>query len=561
MPLHRHASGAVGMAINPYSAIPFTSSLLAFVLGWVSYLHHPSSRIHQRFFLLCMSVFFWPLSLGVMLNLRDPDSVILWTKIGHTTCTLAPAVLVDFVIVLTGKDRLRWVARLYYLFSCCFLVLMWTTSSYFSGTVHSYPWGMYAAAGPLVTLDALAATTAVLWTWPVLLRAVRGARRSAIPQQYNQLRYFQLALFLFSFALLDYLPKYGIGILPMGSFFIAAFAAVVTYAIVRHQLLDIRIAVRRTVLYSVLAGTITAVYFGVVLATERILQGVMGYRSIAGSLIAGFVIAICFNPLKQFLQQLLDRVFFHGTQASLAEENERLRQELTRSEKLKAVATLAAGMAHEIKNPLASIKTFAEYLPQKYDDPAYREKFARIMSQEVDKMNALVQRLLEFARPTEPRLQPVRLSHLLKETLDFLHGTLLQKQIQVETSLVESDEVLADTGQLKQVFLNLLLNSVEAIEPPGRITVSSAQKNGHLDVMVTDTGRGIAHKDLQHVFDPFFTTKTGGTGLGLSVVHSIIREHGGRVTIHSELGRGTKVQVRLPLNGGTNGTHAHSHCR
>jgi len=233
----------------------------------------------------------------------------------------------------------------------------------------------------------------------------------------------------------------------------------------------------------------------------------------------------------------------------LVEENERLRQELARTEKLKAVATLAAGMAHEIKNPLASIKTFAEYLPQKYDDPAYREKFARIMSQEVDKMNLLVQRLLEFARPTQPRLQSVRVSGVVKETLDFLQGTLLQRQIQVETNFSETDEVLADPAQLKQVFLNLLLNSVEAVVPPGRITVSTGQEDGHLHVIVADTGRGIPKKDLPHIFDPFFTTKPTGTGLGLSVVHSIVQEHGGRVHVKSELEQGTTVTITLPTNG------------
>jgi len=383
----------------------------------------------------------------------------------------------------------------------------------------------------------------------MLIHAVRRAKIIAAPQQYNQLRYFQVALFLFSFALLDYLPKYGVNLLPIGSFFIAAFVAVVTYAIVRHRLLDIRIAVRRTVLYSTLATTITGAYFVLVLIAERILQGVMGYKSIIGSLVAGFAIAICFDPIKQFLQRALDRVFFHGTQATLAEENERLRLEVARSEKLRAVSTLAAGMAHEIKNPLASIKTFAEYLPEKFDDPAYREKFARIMSQEVDKMNLLVQRLLEFARPTQPRLQSVRLSGVVKETLDFLQGTLLQKQIQVDTQFAETDEVLADPAQLKQVFLNLLLNSVEAIEPPGRVSVFTGQENGHLEVIVADTGHGIPKRDLPHVFDPFFTTKSGGTGLGLSVVHSIVREHGGRVQVDSEVGRGTTVTITLPTNG------------
>ena len=322
--------------------------------------------------------------------------------------------------------------------------------------------------------------------------------------------------------------------------------------------MDIEIVFRRSLVYSILAGCITALYLVAVLIMEKCFQGFFGYRSLVATTVVGFAIAMGFVPLKNAVQAFVDRYFFHGSQEELAVENEHLRKEVQQTERLKAVATLAAGMAHEIKNPLASIKTFAEYLPEKYGDPAFREKFAKIMGQEVDKMNTLVQRLLEFSRPTQPQLHPVHLSSVVRDTLDFLQGTLLQKQIQVETAFVKTDEVLADPGQLKQVFLNVLLNSIEAMEQPGRITISTRQNNGCLEVRLTDTGPGIPKRDLPHVFDPFYTTKPDGTGLGLSVVHSIVREHGGRITIHSEVGKGTQVQMYLPVNGGANGAHAHS---
>ena len=133
--------------------------------------------------------------------------------------------------------------------------------------------------------------------------------------------------------------------------------------------------------------------------------------------------------------------------------------------------------------------------------------------------------------------------------MDFLQATLLQKHIAVETRFKGKDEVLADPMQMKQVFLNLLLNSVEAIDPPGKIVMSTTQHNGHVKIAVADSGRGIAKKDLQRVFDPFFTTKSGGTGLGLSVVHSIVREHQGRVAVDSALAKGTTVTITLPTNG------------
>jgi signal transduction histidine kinase len=347
--------------------------------------------------------------------------------------------------------------------------------------------------------------------------------------------------------MVDYLQKYGISMPPIGSYFIAAFSVTVSYAIVKHQVLDFAVVVRHTVVYSVLIALITAVYFCVVLFAERSLQGILGYRSVVASLLAGFTIALSFNPLKEVIQRAIDQLFFKGTQVMLAEQNERLRQELTQSEKLKAVSTLAAGMAHEIKNPLTALKTFAEYLPQKYDDPEYREKFTRIVTQEVDKMNGLVKRLLDFAKPEAPQLRNVRLGQIISETLELIQENLLHKHAQVILALEYQETIQADPTQLKQALFNILLNSLDALEPGGRITISAARANGHVQISVQDTGRGIPKADLNRALDPFFTTKPEGTGLGLTVVDSIIRAHGGRMRLESEAGRGTTVQFTLPL--------------
>jgi len=294
-----------------------------------------------------------------------------------------------------------------------------------------------------------------------------------------------------------------------------------------------------------------------VLVMEKWFQGFFGYRSLVATAIVGFAIALGFIPLRNRVQRFVDHHFFKQSQAELEEENEKLRREIERTEQLKAVATLAAGLAHEIKNPLASIKTFAEYLPEKYEDPAFRRKFADILRREVDKVSALVYRLLEFARPAQPHLESVELSALVKETLEFLQGTFLERQVRVETAFAEGDVVLADPGQMKQVLLNLLLNSIEAMEARGRVDISTAKKNGCVEVSVADTGAGIRREDLGRIFDPFYTTKRGGSGLGLSVVHSIVREHGGRIDVQSEQGEGTTVHITLPATGGAHGTDTH----
>lgn len=537
------------MTLNPYAVVPFICAILVGSLGVFAFFQNRPSRLHRLFFWLCLLSAMWPACFTIVLCQREPSRVIFFTRLGHIVCTIVPALFFDFVVTLARSEQFRWISRLYYLGALIIVPLSWLTNWRFPGGVYTYSWGMYPVGGPLMTLDAITTMLIVLLSYIILISAWVKNKKLMSHSEYNKLRYIVIAFVIFSFAPVDYLPKYGVPIFPFGSICMAFFALVVTYAILKHQILDFTLAIRRTAIYSILAALITASYLVAVLIMEKWFQGFFGYRSLVATSIVGFAIAMGFVPLKNAVQVFVDRYFFRGSQTELAAENERLRQELVRSEKLKAVATLAAGMAHEIKNPLASIKTFSEYLPQKYDDPAYREKFAKIMSQEVEKMNTLVQRLLHFARPSPPQLQPVRLSGMVSETLDFLQGSLLQKQIQVETAFARSDEVLADAAQLKQVFLNILLNSLEAMDCPGRITIATAQVDGVVTIAIADTGPGIAKKDLQRVFDPFYTTKSSGTGLGLSVVHSIVQEHGGRVALQSELGRGTTVHITLPVNG------------
>jgi signal transduction histidine kinase len=486
-----------------------------------------------------------------MLNLHDAQQIILLTKIGHSTCTAAPAIFLHLVLtVLHNQSRwLKRLSRLFYGYAALAVTGMWLTSAYFNPTeVYRYSWGGYAKGLWLCTIDALFGGAVLTLSLVLMIQGVWRGRNVLSATEYSRQQYFTLALIFLSFAPMDYIPKYGIAMVPVGSGCVLAFAAIVTYAIVKHQILDFSVAIKRTAVYSILAGSITASYLVVVLVTERLFQGFFGYRSLVANVIVGFAIALGFNPLRNIIQRFVDRWFFTKSTPALAEENERLRHEVAQSDRMKAVATLAAGMAHEIKNPLSSIKTFAEYLPTKYDDPEFREKFGRIVAQEVDRMNALVRQLLEFARPAAPHLEMVSMSRLIQDTLEFLQGTLLKQHIVVQTLFDPSDQVQADPGQLKQALLNVVLNSIEGMKGPGRLSIATVRQNGSLAIVVTDTGPGIPRKDLQRVFDPFYTTKAGGTGLGLSVVHSIIRQHGGKVGIESKEGQGTTVRLLLPVH-------------
>nr|MBA2432778.1 PAS domain-containing protein [Chthoniobacterales bacterium] len=242
----------------------------------------------------------------------------------------------------------------------------------------------------------------------------------------------------------------------------------------------------------------------------------------------------------------------------------RLEAQIRRSDRLASLGTLSAGMAHEIKNPLVSIKTFAQLLPERYQDSDFRETFSNLIGHEIDRIDSLVNQLLRFARPTKPLLKPMHVHEVLEKSLMLVGHRLYQKEIKLSRSWqAEVDTIRADADQLEQVFLNFFLNAMDAMNQGGELTVGTEirsadqwvggvpELNGDahevLRVTVRDNGEGIRSEDLAHVFDPFFTTKHYGTGLGLSVVHGIIEEHGGQIEVESELAKGTSFHILLPL--------------
>jgi PAS domain S-box-containing protein len=242
----------------------------------------------------------------------------------------------------------------------------------------------------------------------------------------------------------------------------------------------------------------------------------------------------------------------------------KLELQIRRSDRLASLGTLSAGMAHEIKNPLVSIKTFAQLLPERYQDSDFRDTFSKLIGHEIDRIDSLVNQLLTFARPAKPHLKSVHVHEIIETSLQLLGHRLYQKDIKlVRSAEAKVDTIRADADQLEQVFLNFFLNAMDAMKRGGELSVSTeiragdqwlapiSQKNGEaseiLCVTIRDNGEGIRSEDLVHVFDPFFTTKDYGTGLGLSVVHAIVQEHGGQIEVESELSKGTAFHILLPL--------------
>jgi len=238
-------------------------------------------------------------------------------------------------------------------------------------------------------------------------------------------------------------------------------------------------------------------------------------------------------------------------------ERKRFQETVRRMDRLASVGTLAAGLAHEIKNPLVSIQTFAQLLPERYGDRDFREGFGSVVRDEVSRINRLVQSLLEFARPRPFQIGPVAVHELLDRALTLLGGELHRQGIVVTRDYGDDVGIVAGDGErLFQVFFNLLQNAIQAMDTGGGQLVLSTSRGSlgrgallcdAVRLSVRDTGKGIDAADLPHIFDPFYTTKPSGTGLGLSICHAILREHEAHIEVASEVGKGTTFTIVLPL--------------
>ncbi|WP_231584059.1 ATP-binding protein [Desulfovibrio sp. TomC] len=230
-------------------------------------------------------------------------------------------------------------------------------------------------------------------------------------------------------------------------------------------------------------------------------------------------------------------------------EVRRLQEEVRRKEKLAALGSLAAGVAHEIRNPLSSIKGFAKYFEGQCAEGSHGRELAAVMAQEVDRLNRVITELLDFARSSDLKARPMDVGGLIEHSLRLVRQDAEGKKITVAFDRDASLPVIAiDPDRLTQALLNLYLNAIQAMEGGGTLAVrASSDGRGGVRIEVEDSGKGITPESLSSIFNPYFTTKSSGTGLGLAIVQKIIEAHRGEVKVKSTPGRGTTFNILLPV--------------
>lgn len=257
----------------------------------------------------------------------------------------------------------------------------------------------------------------------------------------------------------------------------------------------------------------------------------------------------------------LDLLKTLANQATIAIENAKMydalrktKVRMQRADRLAALGTLTAGLAHEIRNPLVAVKTFLQLLPEKFDDEEFRNYFLSVASSEVERISSLVTELLDFARPSEPQLKEEDINEIIERMITLVSTEAKKKSLKITQNLSDNLPLIqVDKDQIKQVFLNILLNAVQATPENGEIFITTrffTRKSDEtfIQIEIRDTGPGIPPQELEHIFTPFYTTKAQGSGLGLSISNQIVEEHHGYIEVESQVGSGTAFIVNLPLN-------------
>jgi signal transduction histidine kinase len=251
-----------------------------------------------------------------------------------------------------------------------------------------------------------------------------------------------------------------------------------------------------------------------------------------------------YQELKNFSHEMEEKI--QKTTADLRKTE----AQLIRSEKLAALGQLAAGIAHEIRNPLTSINILIHSLTENLPSENSHWEDLKVIEEEIHRINEIVDQFLRFAKPLPPILEKAEIIPIFEETLHLLRPQIERLRISVQKDFRSLPPVIIDKEQMKQVILNLLMNTIQAMPEGGRLGLSGqvSRDDQWIQLSIQDSGIGIPPEDMNKLFDPFFSTKEGGIGLGLSIAHRIIDQHHGKIEVESTPGKGTLFTLWLPIS-------------
>jgi signal transduction histidine kinase len=533
------------LTLNPLAILALLTSLVGYTVAIVFFLY-AKKKIHRLWALFNTAVGTWAFFTFLAAASQHQLNAYQFWKISHKPGYFIAIIFAHFVAEFCSYKVKKFVIIGYiYAIAINFLIFTSPDSFLYQGTKYLYNSFFYLQINSIPWVIVLLPWTYYLgWA---LIKLYQFGNTNNSNRNNDALFILTIVTLGFTGALLTIFPMAGYhNFYPYTFALTLLFELGASYLIFKKEALDFEFVIKKSVLYSILIFILTILYLIFILFADQVLQSTLNIYNFTTRIIALIIIALAFNPLRNRLQTLIDHGLFKGTTVQLAEQNQLLRQNAADSEKMRTIATLASGVAHEIRNPLTALKTFVEYFPKKKNDPEFIAKFEKIAGSEICRIESILNDLLAFAKPSPLTLTDTNIKCSLEHALNLTTNQLSKNNVEVKTKLSDDiPTIKADSNKLLQVFINLIINANDAMQNGGTLTIT-ASCDELISISISDTGCGIEPKDLAKIFDPFFSTKEKGTGLGLAIVKGIIEDHGGKIAVKSAKGHGTTFTISLP---------------
>lgn len=708
------------MSLNLFSISGLLLSFVSFIVIYVV-LKYGKSKVHYIWALFNFVLSIWGISSFFVGNANTSIEALFWLRFGHIGVIFIPILFFHHVILFCEIQREK-LLKLAYLQGCIFLFLNLTTDSFLPNNARIIFNSFYytRSEGLLYPIFLLIWISLMTYSHIELLRFYKhsqGLKR-------NQIHYFLLGTIIgFLGGVTNFFPHFGIYIYPFGNFTIPLYCILFTYAIFRYRLMDISIIFKRTMAYSLSAGLIMGFFVVLTLTITKLLSTYTNVDSFKVSIFAALFIALLFNPIRNKMQTIIDRLFYkktydyYGTlqkvshdlatmldikrifsfigdtifstlslnsiyllavvpgggyevvyhksfekgkdkdehpekysesshtdkeirkidkidfnavkllrpsddivikdelpavvdilgdetvnsirdtlksfdgevmvpvfvddklsllmilgaklsediftdedvkllntishQMSISVKNARLYAHKLNSDRLASIGMMSATFAHEIRNPLTSIKTFTQLFPEKFEDAEFRNTFSKIVVDDIGRIDGLIKDLLSFSsKESVPGINTLNVTELVNGVLEHQKGRCEFEKNNISLRKKYKDariNILGDPQKLKRALINIINNGCQAMQENGVLTVDIVSNSKEVDIKISDTGKGMTSQEIAKIFDPFYTTKAMGIGLGLAISKKIIEDHDGRIAVESKLSQGTTFTISLPV--------------
>lgn len=541
-----------------YSGSLFLTSLASLALGIFVFLKGRDKLSNVTLGLFSLSIALWCFGQFVGEVVGSREAVLFWTRVNIAAAVFIPVFYLHFILAFVRQVKgNRAVLGLAYL-AAGLLLFLDLTPWFVADVAPRLGYRFYPVPGIVYSFFALYLLLFFAIGFSKLVKFIKLSEG----KEKNQAKYvFVASLIGFLGGITAFFPVFSLNFPVVSHFALPFYLLITVYAIVKHRLLDIKVVVREGLVYSALTVFFAGFYALVILLTSRFFQNLTRLDGVLTTIIVVFASVLVFQPLRNYIQEGVDRIFFRGrfyyqkTIDDLSAENLKLYRGLLQADKLAALGTIAAGMAHEIKNPLASIKGLTQVLHENLNDPGFLGKYSEIVPRQLDRINRIVEDLLDFGRPKGLTVSEVRVDKVLEDVLKLVENQCCKSSIEIVREFESVPSIPADAERLSQAFMNVILNATQAMPNGGTLKIKNhpdfigtkIKSDEFIIIEISDTGEGIPEERLPNIFDPFYTTKEGGSGMGLAVTYRIIKEHGGEIEVASEAGKGATFKICLPI--------------